>query len=213
MWSDFLKKLADTGIQCVYCGREIAAGALVCADCAWEEEALENKDGFAGGILFAYRYDGAVRALVHDFKYNDMPRLAPFIAQRMADFLAHYELGADVVTFVPIHERRMKTRGYDQSELIAYHLGVLLGLPCEKMLARVRETKPQYKLSAQERRQNVRGAFAAAEGAHLKGKNILLIDDIFTTGATVGECMKVLADAGGNVMVFAYTKEFPKRKK
>lgn len=212
MWNDFLKELAGAGTQCVYCGRELPKGEIVCADCAKEEKALENTDGFAGGILYAYRYDGVVRSLMHAFKYNDMPRHAMFIAQRMADFLAGFEVNADVVTFVPIHARRLKTRGYDQSEMLAYNLGMLMGVPCERLLVREKETKPQYKLSAQQRRSNVRGAFSLSPGAQVAGKNILLVDDIFTTGATVGECMKALADAGGNVMVFAYTKEFPKQK-
>lgn len=211
MWSDFLKKLAGTGTQCVYCGREIPEGGLVCRECAREEKELENREGFAGGILYAYRYEGIVRKLVHDFKYNDMPRRALFIAQRMSEFLGGYEVHADAVVFVPIHARRLKTRGYDQSELLAYHLGMLLGIPCEEMLIRSRETKPQYKLGAQERWRNVHGAFALKEGALPEGKNLLLVDDVFTTGSTVGECMKVLADAGANVMVFTYAKEFPKK--
>ena len=197
-----------TGAQCVYCGRELPEGELVCGQCAREEEELINTEGFAGGILYAYRYGGVIRRLIHRFKYNDSPRCSRFIAQRMAEFLGGYEVNADAVTFVPIHEKRRKTRGYDQSELIALHLGTLQGVPCEKLLVRSRETKPQYKLSAGERWRNVHGAFSLAEGARPEGKNILLVDDVLTTGVTAGECMKVLADAGANVMVFAYAKEF-----
>lgn len=113
---------------------------------------------------------------------------------------------------MPIHGKRRKARGYDQSELLAYHLGMLLDIPCEAMLVRCRETKPQYKLGAQQRRRNVRGAFICAKDARPEGKNVLLIDDVFTTGATAGECMKVLADAGANVMVFTYAKEFPRQE-
>lgn len=209
MWSDFLSKLMNMGAQCVYCGRELCEGEHVCAECARKEEDLVNKDGFTGGILYTYRYEGIIRKLVRDFKYNDMPRRALFIAQRMADFLDGYEVNADVVTFVPIHAQRFKTRGYDQSEMIASYLAMLLNLPCERLLTREKKTKPQYKLTAQERWRNVHGAFGLQKGVDPSGKNILLIDDIFTTGVTIGECMKVLADAGGNVMVFTYTKEFP----
>lgn len=210
-WNNFVRQFMHMGAKCAYCERELPEGETVCAQCAREEEELRNAEGFAGGILYAYRYGGIVRTLIHRFKYNDSPNCALFIAQRMAEFIGDYEVSADAVTFVPIHEKRRKMRGYDQSGLLAGHLGTLLDVPCEAMLVRGRETKPQYKLGAQQRWRNVHGAFALAEGARPEGKNLLLIDDVFTTGATVGECMKVLADAGANVMVFTYAKEFPQK--
>ena len=211
-WNDFVRQVVRMGEKCVYCGRELPEGEAVCEECARGEEELRNAEGFAGGILYAYRYGGAVRMLIHRLKYDDSPHCALFIAQRMAEFLGGYEVNADAVTFVPIHGKRRKARGYDQSELLAYHLGMLLDIPCEAMLVRCRETKPQYKLGAQQRRRNVRGAFICAKDARPEGKNVLLIDDVFTTGATAGECMKVLADAGANVMVFTYAKEFPRQE-
>lgn len=212
-WIDFVRQVMHAGTKCIYCERELPEGELVCAECAREEDELRNQDGFAGGILYAYRYGGVVRTLVHRLKYNDSPHCSLFMAQRMAEFLGGYEVNADAVTFVPMHKKRRRTRGYDQSELLARHLGMLLNIACETMLVRGRETRPQYKLGAQQRWRNVHDAFILAEGAQPGGKNILLIDDVFTTGATVGECMKVLADAGANVMVFTYAKEFPQTEK
>ncbi len=201
------------GKQCVYCGREIPQEELICADCGIKEEQLKNRDGFAGGILYAYRYEDIVRKLIHQFKYDDMPRYSMFIAQRMAEFLEGYDVSADLIAYVPIHKNRLKMRGYDQTELIAQHLGLLLGVPCCCALRRTRDTAPQYRLSKQKRRENIRNAFALGEDVALEGKNILLVDDIYTTGATVGECMKVLAGAGANAMVYTYSKEFPKADK
>lgn len=208
-WIDFARQTMRMGEKCVYCGREIPEGDPVCMECAREEEALCNHDGFIGGTLFAYRYGGIVRSLIHRFKYDDSPHVSLFMAQRMAEFLAPYDVNADMVTFVPIHETRKKIRGYDQSEFLALHLGMLLEIPGKAALVRVRETKPQYKLSAQERGRNVRGTFRLREDAEPKGKNILLIDDILTTGSTAGECMRTLTEAGANVMLFTYAREFP----
>lgn len=214
-WNKFLQELLLGGKKCVYCGREIPYEDLFCEECAGKEEALRNKDGFAGGILYAYRYEDIVRTLIHQFKYNDMPRYSMFIAQRMAEFLADYEVNADGVTYVPIHKNRLKMRGYDQTELIASHLSTLLDVPCGDFLLRVRDTRPQYKLGARERQKNIRGAFSLREDANVEGRNLLLIDDIYTTGATVGECVRILADAGANVTAYTYSREFlkPEKKK
>ncbi|BDF57452.1 amidophosphoribosyltransferase [Christensenellaceae bacterium] len=207
---ELIKRLTLTGSQCVYCTREIPEGELVCGECARKAELLKNSEGFyKGGILYAYRYEGPVRSLIHQFKYNDMPRYSIFIAQQMADFLNDYEVNADCLTFVPIHKNRLKERGFDQGEMIATHLGVLLGIPCRGLLERTRDTRPQFNLDAEQRRNNIRGAFALREKTDLTGKNILLIDDIYTTGATVSEAMRPLKEAGALVMVFTYSKEFP----
>lgn len=212
MWIDFWRNITKMGKQCIYCGREIPQENFVCDGCAKEEELLENKEGFAGGVLFAYRYDGVVRRLIHRFKYNDSPKCGEFIAQRMVEFLEGYEINADIVTFVPVHKSRLKMRGYDQSELIARHLGTLLDLPCEQLIIREKETAPQYQLGVQERWSNVRNAFVLDEKKQIDGESILLIDDIFTTGATIGSCLKLLTEAGGNVMALTYAKEIPKKE-
>ena len=78
---------------------------------------------------------------------------------------------------------------------------------------RVRDTKPQYKLGARERQKNMRGAFSLREEVKVQGRNLLLIDDIYTTGATVGECVRILADAGANVTAYTYSREFFKPEK
>ncbi len=206
---ELLKKLTLTGTQCVYCGRELPQGDCVCSACEKQVDALKNRDGFYdGGLLYAYRYDGVVRALIHQFKYNDMPRYSVFIAQQMAEFLEGYEIGADMLTFVPIHKKRFMQRGYDQAEMIATHLSVLLDIPCKSVLKRVRDTNPQFKLSARQRKENIRGAFVLKDGADVAGKNILLIDDIYTTGITASEAMRPLKEGGASVMMFAYSKEF-----
>lgn len=206
--TDFIKSLTKTGTQCVYCGREIADGTLLCAACGKEERVLGETDGLEGGVLHVFRYDGIVRQLIHRYKYDDQPRLAFFIAQRMAEFLEGYEVAADLVTFVPIHENRLRIRGFDQAEMIAAHLSVLIDLPFMRLLERVVDTKPQFDLSGKERAANVRGAFACVPGIRIMGRNILVVDDIYTTGATMGQCIRCLTDAGANAVPFVFSREY-----
>ena len=157
---DLLKKLTNTGSQCVYCGREVPDGTFLCAACEREERSLYAEDGESGGVLHVFRYEGIIRQLIRRYKYDDMPWLAAFIAQRMAEFLEDYEVNADCLTFVPIHKNRLRIRGFDQAEAIAAHLGMLIGLPCVRLLERIRDTRPQFNLRAEERAGNTRGAFA-----------------------------------------------------
>lgn len=209
---DRLAKLAGTGTQCVYCGREIAQGNVACPACTTQARDCLPKDCRAGGILHVYKYDDVVRTLIRNLKYNDLPRLAMFAAQRMDELLQNEGIEADLVTFVPVHRERLKSRGYDQSEMIAAHLSMLAGLPFAKLLERVRNTKPQFDLNAAERAQNITGAFQLCAGPEtFAGKTILLIDDIYTTGATMGACASLLAPYA-NVIPFAFSKEYPKEK-
>ncbi|MEG2685981.1 MAG: ComF family protein [Christensenellaceae bacterium] len=207
--SEILRQLTQMGQKCVYCDKEISSDKIICEACEVCEKKLLNKDGFCNGILYTYQYDGVARDLIRRFKYGDSPRYSMFLAQKMADFLQDYELAVDLITFVPIHKNRLRQRGFDQSELIATHLALLLNIECKSLLIRKRDTKPQYQLNAQQRIQNIKGAFALSKdySIHLKDQNILLIDDIYTTGITVSECMNELKKAGTNVMVYTFAKE------
>ncbi|MGI6152676.1 MAG: ComF family protein [Christensenellaceae bacterium] len=203
---DLLEQLFESGAQCAYCGREIPkSGRAGCMDCEQALDELKNKDGFAGGVLYVYQYDGPVKKLIHSFKYNDQPWLGSLIAQLMYDFLADYEVDVDVITYVPVHENRRKQRGFDQAELMAHRLAMLMDIPAERLIGRVRDTKPQYDLTEKKRAMNVRDAFAPVARANIDGRNILLLDDIYTTGSTVAECIRALD--GADVTPFVFSRD------
>jgi ComF family protein len=103
----------------------------------------------------------------------------------------------DMLAPVPLHKKRLRQRGFNQALLLAAAIGQRFGIPlsCDN-LVRVRYTRPQVELSAGERAANVAGAFALRRPAEAAGKSILLIDDVFTTGATLNECSRVLKEAG-----------------
>jgi len=102
----------------------------------------------------------------------------------------------DVVTFVPMGQGHARAKEYNQSEVLARRVAALSSLACLCALQKVRKTKPQNALSREERLINLRGAFTARPRARVKDARVLLVDDVMTTGATLGECAKVLRDAG-----------------
>jgi ComF family protein len=139
--------------------------------------------------------------IISRYKYRGDSRLA----KSLGDLLAGYE-DSDfsfhdyrLVVPVPLHPRRLRRRGFNQSLLLARRISRRYSLPLDfTALRRIRATVPQTELSAAERRKNIRGAFAVFRAQTITEKDILLVDDVFTTGATVEECAKVLLKAGAN---------------
>lgn len=173
---------------CTRCGFPLA-GRASCPDC-------ENLSLAIDGIRSPYMHEGLARDLVHSLKYNNLKALSKPMARLMARYLESNPLPADSLMAVPIHSRRMRKRGYNQSDLVAKELSHLVGLPrVNGPLIRLRNTASQVKLGAQERRANVAGAFGCRDET-LHNKRVLLIDDVCTTGATLNACATALKEAG-----------------
>lgn len=144
--------------------------------------------------VFAFR--GTVREAVHRLKYQGGTAVVPVLAAAMAADWRQYGHGElDVIVPVPLHWTRQFGRGYNQAELLARQVGAELGLPCERLLRRCRRTAQQARLDMASRRTNVRGVFAQARGARAAGRRVLLVDDVMTTGATLGEAARTLGEA------------------
>ena len=119
----------------------------------------------------------------------------------MAEYMQTHGLSADILLPIPLHPQRRSERGFNQSELIADALGAYCELPIMPgIIQRVKHTQPQTELSAKERRENVKDAFAVS--GEIAGQNVLLIDDVFTTGSTMAECAKTLEEAGAHCTCF-----------
>jgi len=148
------------------------------------------------GIRAVAYLEGPLRKAIHRFKYDNVRDLAAPLGGLLGDYLERELLPAEVIVPVPLHPKRLRERGYNQSALLARQLGEQTGLPVlEGSLLRMRETASQVELSAQERKENVRGAFACVD-ERLAGKRVLLIDDVCTTGATLEACSIALAQRG-----------------
>ena len=157
-----------------------------------------------------YVFEGAIRQAVHRLKYDGKTALSAPLAALMNEFLQQSSTRfVDVealthIVAVPLHRRRQRSRGYNQSELLANQLGRLTDVPSNSVLVRTRPTTPQVELSIRERATNVQGAFALKENVNIEGATILLIDDVYTTGATLRECARVLKN-GGAAEVYGLT--------
>ena len=148
------------------------------------------------GVTAPYVHRGPVRDLVHNLKYNNVRTSASELGRLMAGRLATLNVQADVLAPVPLHKRRERDRGYNQSLLLARAVSEATGIPLEeRLLTRTRDTAPQVTMkSPEERRRNIEDAFECA--SELKGANLLLIDDVVTTGGTMSACAKPLKSAG-----------------
>jgi ComF family protein len=148
----------------------------------------------------AARYDGAVKDALLLFKYRGLRPLG----RPLAAFL-HAAVeggdppwrGADVFVPVPLHRRRRRERGFNQAEVLAIELSRLTGVPVvSKALRKTVNLRPQTSLRSEERRANIRGAYRAVRPDAVRGKIVVLVDDVYTTGSTLGECARVLKRAG-----------------
>jgi len=173
---------------CPHCGRSTANGRL-CPRCLHDPLQLD------GARSVAY-FDGTLREAIHHFKYSNRQGLAVPLGKLMGDYWQQSPLPAEIIVPVPLHPGRLTERGYNQAALLARELGKDIALPVsENGLVRVRATRPQVDLNAGERKENVRGAFHCP-GMGLKGKRVLLIDDVYTTGATLEACSIALRQVG-----------------
>ena len=181
---------------CPHCGRPRTSERL-CPLCQRDPPQID-------GVRAAAYFDGTLREAIHCFKYSNLQDLAIPLGRLMGDYWEKRSLPAEIIVPVPLHPDRLRERGYNQATLLARELGKSIGLPvAENSLARVRATRPQIELGAQERKENVCDAFRCSN-AELKEKRILLIDDVCTTGATLEACSIALRRVGAR-SVWAFT--------
>ncbi len=162
----------------------------------------------SAGVRAVCLFDAAARRLVHSLKYANFRAVAPDMARLLADFLGAHEVPGEVIAPVPLHPRRERRRGYNQSELLARTVGRRAGLPVRPgIVRRVRNTLPQVSIeNYEERRSNIEGSFACPTG--LSGESVLLIDDVVTTGSTMSACAAALKEAGaGSVWGLAFARQ------
>ncbi len=192
---DYLEKLWDILYpkRCVRCA---SSGGWVCASCLGRCIRVDSLTIGTVPHLTAtyavYAYTDTIRELVHEFKYRGVFSIGKWMAQQIAPLVSQDSYSAIVP--VPMHPKRRRYRGYNQSEVIGRYLSSFTGIPMKSVLSRARVTNPQYMLNGEERWRNVRDAFVA--NVSLSGDLVLLVDDVLTTGATLSECAKVLLRAG-----------------
>jgi len=174
---------------CPNCGRPQASG-IVCPDC-WQRQTEID------GIRSLFRFDDIIRKAIHQLKYRNLKAISPCLAELLADYLRSNPLPGEALICVPLHPRRLRERGYNQSNLLARELGERIDLPViENCLIRVKQTQPQVRAAdVEERRRNVAGAFVCRD-ERVSGRQIILIDDVCTSGATLESCAVAVKNKG-----------------
>jgi ComF family protein len=188
---------------CSVCGTPFASkevGNHPCGGC------VTKRKYFTMARALGY-YEGSLQEAIHQWKYEGKTSFNPIFGEWMAEGLNRYwDPGLfDLLIPIPLHRERLRERGFNQALLLAKELNRRTGIPYRKrVLRKKRPTIPQVNLSGAEREKGVRGSFHVIEREELEGKSVLLVDDVYTTGATVNECSKVLL-AGGAARVDVLT--------
>lgn len=149
-------------------------------------------------------YEGVLKELIRAFKYGNNDFLGPLLSSLMVEFIKDYELPLefiDAIIPVPLHKTRLREREFNQAQVLSEHLSQEFGIEVmADNLIRIRSTRPQADLQGDERLQNVKGSFSVRQGQALRGKNILLVDDVLTTGATSSEAAATLKESGAGIV-------------
>ena len=182
---------------CSLCGRPFSDGTEQDRIC---EECLRKRPSY--DIARApYLYDGALMTAIHELKYAQRSHLADPLGSLLDSFAQTWiaELKGSLIMPVPLHPKRLRARGFNQSLLLARCVASKTDSDLDFLsLRRTKFTKPQTGLSSEERKRNVRKAFEVVKRELVKGRTILLVDDVATTGSTLNECAKALKRAGAD---------------
>ncbi len=193
--------------RCRLCMKVIETDKTVCSDCDFEklrisEEEIRTKvylNKTFDNHTSPFYYDGEIRHCIHLFKYRGFKRASEFLSEEMIKVIERdfAQEQPDYITFVPMTKKRLKERDYNHGEKLAKHISKAFGMKtCQKLILKVKDTPTQVTLGHKERLNNLKGAFKANPKYDLRGKCILICDDVLTTGSTLSECSKALKKAG-----------------
>jgi len=187
--------------KCPFCGKLLEKGTLLCPGCQRDlpwltGAAAERPVELTGGCLSVLRYDEKVRRAVHDYKFHGKSARGKTFGLLIAQQLRDSGASADLITWPPLSKKRLRKRGYDQAQLLARRVGEVLDLPVVRTLVKADRPAQSGIEGEAERRANLLGAYTAAPPEAVRGKAVLLVDDVLTTGATLSECAKTLLLSG-----------------
>lgn len=180
----------NNGKTCVKCGEQIHSQSKYCLRCKHKKPKFTR-------CFSPLLYEKPVTNMIRNFKYNNQTYYAETLGNFLVESYVLNNLKCDFVIPVPLHEKRLQERGYNQAELLANQLHTHLHLPVvTQVLHRTKNTQTQTALNKEERVKNVEKAFKVTNKEVLKDRIVLLVDDVYTTGSTLNECAKVLLRAG-----------------
>lgn len=178
---------------CDICSRPIGTPG-VCLSCLSDTPWFDK-------IVTTFKFDGKIKEAIHAYKYRGRTGLKKYFGKTIHESVIKADIRPDVITFIPMHWTRLFVRGYNQSALIAKELAKITGIRADfQALAKTRSTKPQAGLDREARRKNIKESFFARG---VKGLNVLVIDDVITTGETAGAVARALKKAGADKVFIA----------
>ncbi len=198
--------------RCRLCAKVISINKTLCDNCNTDK--IRVPETFFSSRSYSSRYfdkhtspfyyDSPVRDGIHNLKYKGFKRCSEFFAQEMANVIERdfSDEEPDFITCVPMSKRRRREKDYNQCEYLIKHISKAFGYkPTPKLLMKIKDTPTQVNLKYKERITNLKGAFEANPKYNIKGKTVLLCDDVMTTGSTLNECSKALKKAGAKRVI------------
>ena len=170
--------------KCIICGVEGFLG--ICSKCKSEIKRVHQQEEI---MAYGY-YGGVLKKLILNLKYHKSFIAGKVLADLLCQIIIEKKLSIDCISYVPISKDSLKKRGFNQCSVLAKNISSILDIPVIDCLVKVKETKEQKLLGKEERMKNILDAFEIKNKEKLFKKNILLIDDVYTTGATINECKK-----------------------
>ena len=179
---------------CIKCSKPIDyASDCLCPDCNVYEKSFEAAKS-------PFSYEGIIKECIYNFKYYNKPYFYKFFGNLLLRYMNEINYtNFDFLTSVPLHKSKMRTRGYNQSQLLAKYMSDKLSIPYADVLKRTVKTTKQSQQSKDERKKNLKGAFAVKythTHTTIKNRSVLLVDDVYTTGSTADECSNTLLNFG-----------------
>ncbi len=200
--TDFIKNIYQAvkdiifTVKCPYCGKPMSRHDYACNDCKKNFPKNAYHVFAVGGYSCAspFPYKDSYAKAVKDFKFRNCAshakQLSVMLVMSILEIFPDEKF--DLITCVPMHKNGLKERGYNQAELLARECAEITGIPYIDTLDKHKENKKQHSIKAHERANNVKGVYKIRDKKLVKDKNILIIDDIITTGNTLGECARML---------------------
>lgn len=196
---DSLRMVEDDS-TCPVCGRWLGKKA-VCGEC------IQKDRGFREGY-YGFYFENKLREAIHAFKFHGRKDVGKHLVHLIKGKIVSFSGSFDCIIPMPVTEKRLKERGFNQSFIIGEEISKITGKPLYySVLYKAKDTMDQYSLHRDERKKNIRGAFTVRNGHKIKAKNVLLVDDLFTTGYTAKEASGTLLKAGaGHTLFFALAR-------
>lgn len=208
---ELLKYIVNGILDIIFPPEEICISCLedgyvgICPKCFSNIKRLKSEENI---LSYGY-YVGPLKALILSFKYKENYLAGLILGECLCELIEEKGLMFDSIVYVPLSKKSMKKRGFNQCEILSKRISDKYNIPISKSLIKVIETKEQKTLSREDRKKNIINAFSITNNNDILNKNIILIDDVVTTGVTTLECEKILKNNGAKtVTIITVAKSF-----